>query len=84
MQIFFESQKVIVATKQREAEVLTASALEASQAAAAAVAAANEAAKDYNAFSEQAAKIVTPKEPAAPNKTSPLDRPPTTQPQRGY
>ena len=84
VQIFFESQKVIAATKQREAEVLTASALEASQAAAAAIAAANEAAKDYNAFSEQAVKIVTPIEPAAPNKASPLDRPPTPQPQRSY
>ena len=84
VQIFFESQKAIAATKQREAEVLTASAQEASQAAAAAIAAANEAAKDYNALSEQAVKIVTPNEPAAPNKASPLDRPTMPQPQRSY
>ena len=84
VQVFFESQKAIAATKQREAEVLTASAQEASQAAAAAIAAANEAAKDYNALSEQAVKIVTPKEAAAPNKTNPVERPPTPQPQRGY
>ncbi len=84
VQAFSDSQKAIAAAKQQEAEALRLSALEASQAASAAVAAANEAVKEYNGFSEQAVKIVTPKEPAAPNKTNPVERPPTPQPQRGY
>ena len=84
VQTFSDSQKAIATAKQQEAEALRASALEASQAASAAVAAANGAVKEYNGFSEQAVKIVTPKEAAAPNKTNPVERPPTPQPQRGY
>ena len=84
VQTFSDSQKAIATAKQQEAEALRASALEASQAASAAVAAANGAVKEYNGFSEQAVKIVTPKEAAAPNKTNPVERPPTPQPHRGY
>ena len=82
VQAFSESQKLIAATKQKEAEAFKVSALDASQAATAAAAAADAAAKDYNAFSEQAIKIVTPKEPAdAPKK---VIEPPAPRPQRGY
>ena len=82
VQAFSESQKLIAATKQKEAEAFKVSALNASQAATAAAAAADAAAKDYNAFSEQAIKIVTPKEPAdAPKK---VIEPSAPRPQRGY
>ena len=81
VQTFSESQKQIAATKQKEAEALKLSALDAS---AAAAASADAAAKDYNSFSEQAIKIVTPKEPAdAPKKAGSIE-PPAPRPQRGY
>lgn len=83
VQAFSESQKVIATAKQKEAEALRVSTLDASQAATAAAAAADAAAKDYNAFSEQALKIVTPKEPAAAKKTGIVD-PPAPRPQRAY
>ena len=81
MQTFSESQKQIATYKQKEAEALKLSALDAS---AAAAASADAAAKDYNSFSEQAIKIVTPKEPAdAPKKAGSIE-PPAPRPQRGY
>ncbi len=83
VQTFSDSQKAIAAAKQKEAETLKLSALDASQAATAAAAAADAAAKDYNAFSEQAIKIVTPKEVAAPAKAGIIE-PPAPRPQRGY
>ena len=84
VQTFSESQKQIAATKQKEAEALKLSALDASAAATAAAASADAAAKDYNSFSEQAIKIVTPKEPAdAPKKAGSIE-PPAPRPQRGY
>ena len=84
VQTFSEGQKLIAAAKQKEAETFRVSSIDASQAATAAAAAADAAAKDYNAFSEQAIKIVTPKETVAPNKNNPVERPTTPQPQRGY
>ncbi len=82
VQVFTEGQKLIAATKQKEAEAFKVSALDASQAATAAAAAADAAAKDYNTFSEQAIKIVTPKETAdAPKKSIEA---PAPRPQRGY
>lgn len=83
VQAFSDGQKAIAAAKQKEAEALRVSTLDASQAATAAAAAADAAAKDYNAFSEQAIKIITPKEPAAPKKTG-IVEPPAPRPQRGY
>ena len=83
VQTFSESQKQIAATKQKEAEALKLSALYAAAAATAAAAAADAAVKDYNAFSEQAIKIVVPKEPDAPKKAGTID-PPAPRPQRGY
>ena len=83
VQVFTDSQKQIAETRQKEAEALRVSALDASAAAAAAAAAANAAAQDYNTFSEQAVKIVTPKDEADPKKSSAID-PPTPRPQRGY
>lgn len=85
VQAFSESQKQVAAAKQKEAEAFKLSALESSQAATAAAAAADAAAKDYNVFSEQAVKIVTPKEPAAsPAKKAVTIEPPAPRPQRGY
>ena len=85
VQAFSESQKQVAATRQKEAEAFKQSALESSQAATAAAAAADAAAKDYNVFSEQAVKIVTPKEPAAtPPKKAATIEPPAPRPQRGY
>ena len=83
MQAFSESQKAIVVAKQKEADALRVSMLEASQAATVAATAANAAVKDYNAFSEQALEIVTPKEPVAAKKPV-IVGPPARQPQRGY
>ena len=84
VQTFSESQKQIATYKQKEAEALKLSALDASAAATAAAASADAAAKDYNSFSEQAIKIVTPKEPAdAPKKAGSIE-PPAPRPQRGY
>ena len=83
VQAFSESQKAIVVAKQKEADALRVSMLEASQAATVAAMAANTAVKDYNAFSEQALEIVTPKEPVAAKKPV-IVGPPARQPQRGY
>lgn len=83
VQAFSESQKTIIAMKQKEAEAFRLSALEASTAASAAASAADAAAKDYNAFSEQAIKIVTPKESDTPKKTG-IVEPPAARPQRSY
>ena len=82
---FADGQKLVAAAKQKEAEAHKLSALEASQAATDAAAAADAAAKDYNVFSEQAIKVVTPKEPAASpaNKAATIELP-TSRPQRGY
>ena len=77
VQAFTESQKQIAATRQKEAEAFKLSALDATLAATAAAAAADAAAKDYNAFSEQAVKVVTPKKAAN-------IEPPAPRPQRGY
>ena len=83
VQTFSEGQKAIAAAKQKEAEALRLSAVGAFQAATAAAAAADAAAKDYNAFLEQAIKIVTPKAPDAPKKPVAID-PVAPRPQRGY
>ncbi len=84
MQAFSEVQKQIAATKQKEAEALKMSALAASAAATAAATSADAAAKDYNTFSEQAVKLVTPKEAAeAPKKAGTIELP-AARPQRGY
>ena len=83
IQIFAESQKVIVASKQNEAEALRQSAVDAFQAANAAAAAADAAVKEYNTYSEQAVRIVTPKAPDAPKKAAAVE-PPAPRPQRGY
>ena len=83
VQVFTDSQKQIAESKQKEAEALRVSALDASAAATAAAAAANAAAQDYNTFSEQAVKIVTPKDEAAPKKSGVIE-PPAPRPQRGY
>ena len=84
VQVFSDSQKQIATTKQKEAEALKLSALDASQAATSAAAAADAAAKDYNSFSEQAVKIITPKEPAATAKKAGVIEPPAPRPQRNY
>ena len=84
VQAFSEVQKQIAATKQKEAEALKMSALAASAAATAAATSADAAAKDYNTFSEQAVKLVTPKETAeAPKKAGAIELP-APRPQRGY
>ena len=84
VQAFSENQKLVAATKQKEAESLKAAALEASAAAATAAAAADAAAKDYNTFSEQAVKIVTPKDTGdGAKKAAPVDIP-APRPARGY
>ena len=83
VQSFSESQKAVAAVKQKEAEAMKVLTLEASAAASAASAAADAAAKDYNVFSEQAIKIVTPKEPVAAQKPV-ISEPPAPRPQRGY
>jgi len=84
VQAFSESQKQIATTKQKEAEGLKAAALEASAGAAAAASAADAAVKDYNAYSEQAIKIVTPKDTGdAAKKATPVEIP-ARPPQRGY
>jgi hypothetical protein len=84
VQAFSDSQKQLAATKQKEAENLKLSALDASQAATSAAAAADAAAKDYNSFSEQAVKIITPKEPAAATKKAGSAEPPAQRPQKSY
>ena len=84
VQTFAEAQKVIVAAKQKEAETLRQSAVDAFQAANAAAAAADAAVKEYNAYSDQAVRIVTPKAPTdAPNKAAPIE-PSAPRPQRSY
>ena len=83
VQIFSEGQKSIAAAKQKEAEALRMSAVGAFQAATAAAAAADAAAKDYNAFSEQAIKIVTPKAVDAAKKPA-TSEPVAPRPLRGY
>ncbi len=84
VQAFSESQKQVAATKQKEAETLKAAALDASAFAAAAATAANAAVKDYNAYSEQAVKIVTPKDTGeGAKKVAPVDIP-APRPARGY
>ena len=84
VQVFSESQKQVAATKQKEAETLKAAALDASAAASAAATAANAAVKDYNAYSEQAVKIVTPKDTGeGAKKVAPVDIP-APRPARGY
>jgi hypothetical protein len=83
VQTFTDGQKQIADTKQKEAEALRASALEVAAIAAAAVAAANAAAQDYNSFSEQAIKIITPVDAVETKRASPVD-PPGSKPQRGY
>lgn len=84
VQAFSEVQKQISATKQKEAEALKMSALDASAAATAAAASADAAAKDYNTFSETAVKIVTPKETADAPKKAGATEVPVARPQRGY
>ena len=84
VQAFSESQKQVAATKQKEAESLKAAALEASAAATAAAAAADAAVKDYNAYSEQAVKIITPKDTGDDAKKAVPVEIPTRIPQRGY
>ena len=84
VQAFSESQKQVAATKQKEAESLKAAALEASAAATAAAAAADAAVKDYNAYSEQAVKIITPKDTSDDAKKAAPVEIPTRIPQRGY
>ena len=84
VQAFSESQKQVAATKQKEAESLKAAALEASAAATAAAAAADAAVKDYNAYSEQAVKIITPKDTGDDAKKAAPVEIPTRIPQRGY
>ncbi len=84
VQAFSESQKQIAATKQKEAEGLKAAALEASTAAAAAAAAADAAVKDYNTYSEQAVKIVTPKDTGDGAKKPAPAEIPARPSQRGY
>ena len=86
IQTFTEGQKVIVASKQKEAEALRQSAVDAFQAANAAAAAADAAVKEYNTFSEQAVRIVTPKAPKTPDapKKAATMEPPAPKPQRGY
>ena len=84
IQTFTEGQKVIVAAKQKDAETLRQSAVDAFQAANAAAAAADAAVREYNAYSDQAVRIVTPKAAAdAPNKATPME-PPTQRPLRSY
>lgn len=83
VQSFSAGQKAITTAKQKEAEALRLSAVAAFQAATAAAAAADAAAKDYNAFSDQAVKIVTPKAPDVPNKPVAIE-PAAPRPQRGY
>lgn len=83
VQNFSEGQKAIATEKQKEAEALRLSAVGAFQAATAAAAAADAAAKDYNTFSEQAVKIVTPKAPDAQKKPVAIE-PVAPRPQRGY
>ena len=78
IQTFTEGQKVIVASKQNEAEALRQSAVDAFQAAKAAAAAADAAVKEYNNYSEQAIRIVTPKAqktPDAPKKAAAVEPP---------
>ena len=84
VQAFSESQKQIAATKQKEAESLKTAALEASTVAAAAAAAADAAVKDYNAYSEQAVKIITPKDTGDGAKKAAPAEIPARPPQRGY
>lgn len=84
VQAFSESQKQIAATRQKEAEGLKAAALEASAGAAAAASAADAAVNDYNTYSEQAVKIVTPKDTGdSAKKAAPVEIP-ARPPQRGY
>jgi hypothetical protein len=83
VQTFTDGQKQVADTKQKEAEALRASALEVAAVAAAAVAAANAAAQDYNTFSEQAIKIITPVEAAETKRSNPVE-PSAPKPQRGY
>ena len=83
VQSFSEGQKVIAAAKQKEAEASRLSAVGAFQAATAAAAAADAAAKDYNAFSDQAVKIVTPKAQDAQKKPVAIE-PVAPRPLRGY
>ncbi|MEO8386463.1 MAG: hypothetical protein ABI583_14535 [Betaproteobacteria bacterium] len=84
VQAFAESEKLVAATKQQEAESLKAAALKASAAAAAAAAAADAAVKDYNAYSEQAVKIVTPKDAGDGTKNAAPVEIPAQRPTRGY
>ena len=84
VQAFSESQKQIAATKQKEAESLKAAALEASTAAAVAAAAADAAVKDYNTYSEQAVKILTPKDTGDGAKKAAPAEIPARPSQRGY
>ena len=84
IQTFAESQKIIVVAKQKEAETLRQSAVDAFQAANVAAAAADAAVREYNAYSEQALRIVTPKAAAdAPSKATPME-PPPQRPMRSY
>jgi hypothetical protein len=84
VQAFSEGQKQVIVAKQKEAESLKAAALEASAAAVAAAAAVDAATTEYNTFSDQAVKIVTPKDSADnAKKSAPVDIP-APRPQRGY
>ena len=84
IQTFAESQKIIVVAKQKEAETLRQSAVDAFQAANVAAATADAAVKEYNTFSEQALRIVTPKAAAdVPSKSTPME-PPPQRPMRSY
>ena len=84
MRAFSESQEQVAATKQKEAESLKAAALEASAGAVAAASAADAAVNDYNTYSEQAVKIVTPKvTDESAKKAAPVEIP-ARPAQRGY
>ena len=84
VQAFSESQKQTAATKQKEAESLKTAALEASTTAAAAAAAADAAVKDYNTYSEEAVKIITPKDTGDGAKKAAPAEVPARPSQRGY
>jgi hypothetical protein len=83
VQAFSESQKQIAVARQKEAEAFKLSAVAASTAATAAAAAADAAVNDYNKYSDQAVKIVTPKDAGTAQKPAAIE-PAAPRPARGY
>jgi hypothetical protein len=83
VQAFSEGQKQIAITRQKEAEAFKLSAVSASTAAVAAAAAADAAVNDYNKYSDQAVKIVTPKDQGNAQRPVAIE-PAGPRPSRGY